>query len=76
MASKKNAALAKRLMQKKGAKPDSKAPLGEGGRFAALSAKLAKRPGVTDPDALAATIGRKRLGKARFQALAAKGRKG
>lgn len=30
--------------------------------FDALAAKLAKRPGVTDPKALAATIGRKRYG--------------
>lgn len=50
-------------------------PLGSGDRFAALSKKLAKRPGVTDPDALAASIGRKKLGKAKFQSLAAKGRR-
>lgn len=35
---------------------------GGGGRFAKLSAKLAKQPGVTDPDALAAAIGRKKYG--------------
>lgn len=51
-----------------------KAPLGSGGRFRALSAKLAKR-GAHDPDALAAYIGRKKLGKKPFQALAAAGRR-
>lgn len=51
------------------------AKLGSGKRFAALSGKLAKRPGVTNPDALAAFIGRKKLGAAKFNALAVKGRK-
>lgn len=51
------------------------AKLGSGKRFAALSGKLAKRPGVTNPDALAAYIGRKKLGAAKFNSLAAKGRK-
>jgi len=50
-----------------------KAPLGEGSRFKELSAKLAKK-GVKDPDALAASIGRKKYGKAKFQKLAAKGK--
>lgn len=49
--------------------------LGGGGRFKALSAKLAAN-GAKDPDALAAVIGRKKLGKARFQKLAAAGQKG
>lgn len=53
----------------------SKPPLGSGGRFAALEGKLASRPGVTDPGALAAYIGRKKYGASRFQALSAKGRK-
>jgi hypothetical protein len=48
------------------AKPNSKAPLGQGGRFAALKQKLAKQ-GVKDPAALAASIGRKKYGKKRFQ---------
>lgn len=56
------------------AKPNPKAPLGQGGRFAALKQKLASKPGVTDPAALAASIGRKKLGKAKFQELAAKGK--
>lgn len=39
---------------------------GGGGRFAALKAVLAKRKGVSDPAALAASIGRKKYGKAAF----------
>lgn len=50
-------------------------PLGSGQRFAALKNKLAKQPGVTNPGALAASIGRKKYGASRFAALAAKGRK-
>lgn len=56
------------------AKPNSKAPLGQGGRFAALKNKLASK-GAKNPAALAAYIGRKKLGKAKFQKLAAKGKK-
>lgn len=56
------------------AKPDKNAPLGAGGRFAALKKSLSEKPGVTNPGALAAAIGRKKLGKAKFQSLAAKGR--
>ena len=52
-----------------------KPKLGSGARFRALESKLASRPGVTNPAALAASIGRKKLGKARFQKLAAAGRK-
>lgn len=48
--------------------------LGGGGRFAALKSKLSRRRGVTDPGALAAWIGRKKYGKARFRKLAAKGK--
>lgn len=49
------------------AKPNAKAPLGQGGRFAALAAK-------TSP-AIAAMIGRKKYGNAKMQAMAAKGKK-
>ncbi len=52
-----------------------KPPLGSGQRFAALKAELASRPGVTNPGALAAAIGRKKFSKNRFQAMSAKGRK-
>lgn len=55
-------------------KPSAKAPLGQGGRFAALKTKLAQQ-GATNPAGLAAAIGRKKYGKSRFQGLAAKGKK-
>ena len=53
------------------------ARLGGGARFKALQASLAAR-GASDPGALAAWIGRKRYGKAKFTKLAAmaRGRKG
>jgi hypothetical protein len=51
-----------------------KAKLGSGKRFASLKRKLGKR-GAKNPGALAAAIGRKRYGKKRFQAMAAKGRR-
>lgn len=49
--------------------------LGGGGRFAALKAKLAAKGDVSDPGAVAASIGRKKYGKGRFQRLAAAGRR-
>lgn len=48
---------------------------GGGGRFALLKHRLAGRKGITDPGALAAAIGRKKYGKAKFQHMAAVGRK-
>lgn len=51
-----------------------RAKLGSGARFEALKKELSRKPGVTDPEALAAAIGRKKFGKARFQKLAAKGK--
>ena len=48
--------------------------LGGGGKFAALKSELGGEKGVDNPGALAAYIGRQKLGKAKFQALAAKGR--
>ena len=56
------------------ARPNAKAPLGQGGRFAALESKIAKRGGVRNPGAVAAFIGRKKYGKAKFQKMAAAGR--
>lgn len=50
-----------------------KAKLGSGARFKQLEGKLAGK-GVKDPAALAAYIGRKKYGKARFQQLAQAGR--
>lgn len=41
--------------------------------FDQLAAKLAGRPGVTDPRALAAAIGRKKYGVATMQKAAARG---
>jgi hypothetical protein len=48
--------------------------LGGGGRYEKLVGQLEKK-GVREPRALAAYIGRKKLGKAKFQSLAAKGRR-
>lgn len=50
-----------------------KPPLGSGERFKALSKELRQR-GVKDPDALAASIGRKKYGKAKMAKMAAAGR--
>jgi histidyl-tRNA synthetase len=48
--------------------------LGGGGRYEKLVGELEKK-GVRDPKALAAAIGRKKLGAKKFQSLAAKGRR-
>ena len=48
--------------------------LGDGKGFRSLKRKLARK-GVRNPAGLAAAIGRKKLGKARFQKLAAAGRR-
>jgi len=52
-----------------------KAKLGSGARFAALKAKLAAKGGVSDPGAVAASIGRKKYGAKKMASMAAKGRK-
>lgn len=57
------------------AKPNAKAPLGQGGRFAALKGKLSKQKGVTNPGALAAAIGRKKYGASKMAKMSAAGRK-
>ena len=49
--------------------------VGGGGRFKKLRASIAKRGGVSDPGAVAAAIGRRKYGKKRFQAMAARGRR-
>lgn len=55
--------------------PAKKKPkLGSGKRFASLKSKLSRK-GVRNPGAVAASIGRKKYGKAKFQKLAAMGRK-
>ena len=43
--------------------------LGGGGRFSALESKLAGNPKIRNPEAVAASIGRKKLGKKKFQSL-------
>lgn len=48
--------------------------MGGGGRYEKLIGSLQSK-GVKDPAALAAYIGRKKLGNAKFQSLAAKGRR-
>jgi hypothetical protein len=43
--------------------------------FDKLKAKLGKKKGIDNPGALAASIGRKKYGKKKFQKAAAKGQK-
>lgn len=43
--------------------------LGGGGRFAKLEGELARNPKIRNPQALAASIGRKKYGKKKFQSL-------
>lgn len=52
-----------------------KMSLGGGGRFAALKAKLGKKPGVSNPGGLAAWIGKQKYGKAKMTKMAAVGKK-
>jgi hypothetical protein len=54
----------------------TKPRLGSGARFSRLSAELAKRPGVTNPRALAAAIGRRKYGSHKMAQMSARGRKG
>jgi len=54
-------------------KAAKKPALWSGGRFKALRSKLAAK-GAANPSGLAASIGRKKYGKARFQKAAAKAR--
>jgi hypothetical protein len=54
-------------------KHHKKPPLGSGQRFAELEQKLAQRPGVRNPGALAAFIGRKKYGSGEFARLGARG---
>lgn len=49
--------------------------LGSGARFAALKGKLANRGNVRNPAALAAAIGRKKLGAKKMAQLSAHGRR-
>lgn len=54
------------------AKPNPNAPLGQGGRFAAMEQQLSGK--AKNPAAVAAVAGRKKYGKAKFQAMAADGK--
>lgn len=56
------------------AKPNAKAPLGQGGRFAAVEAK-ARASGARNPAAVAAAAGIKKYGQKKMSAMAANGRK-
>lgn len=48
--------------------------LGGGGRFAKLKSKLAKKPGISNPGALAASIGRKKYGAKKMAKMSSRGR--
>lgn len=54
-------------------KPDAKAPVGSGGRFAAMEQKLAGK--VKNPAAVAAKIGMNKYGKGKMQKMAQAGKK-
>jgi len=66
--------LSQRRAARKGYQTAKKKPLGEGSRFAAIE-KSAGLGGAKNPAAVAAAIGRKKYGKARFQKMAARGKK-
>ena len=51
-----------------------KPPLGSGARFRSLEHELARRGGVKDPAAVAASIGRAKYGEKRMESMAEKGR--
>lgn len=55
------------------AKPNPNAPLGQGGRFAAVEAS-AKASGASNPAAVAAAVGRKKYGAKKMAAMSLKGR--
>lgn len=55
------------------AKPNPKAPLGQGGRFAAVKATAAKS-GAKDPAAVAAAAGMKKYGKQKMEQMAQSGK--
>ena len=53
----------------------NKPKLGSGERFKKLKAVLAKKPGIHNPGALAASIGRKKFGTKKMTKLAVQGKK-
>ena len=60
---------------KRGGSLKKKPKLGTGKRFKQLTSKLKKKKGVTNPEALAAFIGREKYGPKKFAKLSAQGRK-
>lgn len=52
-----------------------KPKLGSGARFKALSKSIAARGNVSDPDAVAAAIGRNKYGAKKMASMAAAGRR-
>lgn len=60
--------------REKMARPNPKAKLGEGGRFAAIAAK-AKKYEATNPEAVAAAVGIKKYGQKKMTSMAVAGRK-
>ncbi len=54
---------------------EKKPKLDSGKRFARLKEALSKKPGITDPGALAASIGRKKYGNEKMAKLSEKGKK-
>ena len=65
----------KKPMKKPAAKPNAAAPVGQGGRFAALQQKVeAQGKSPAQAAGIAAAAGRAKFGNKRFQAMAAKGR--
>ena len=55
-------------------RPNKKAPLGQGGRFAAVEAS-ARKSGARNPAAVAAAAGRAKYGAKKMAKLSAAGRK-
>lgn len=53
------------------ATPNANAKPGPGGRFAAMEKKLSGKPGIKDPKAVAAAIGRKKYGASQMAKWAA-----
>jgi hypothetical protein len=53
----------------------SEPKLGSGERFKKLKEKLSKQKGISDPGALAASIGREKYGAKKMSSLAQKGKK-
>lgn len=53
----------------------AKPKLGSGQRFRNLTRMLSSKPGIRNPKAVAASIGRKKYGASKMSSMAARGRK-